>query len=250
MERARYEAELAKRRYLRVDPDNRLVAAELERDWEQKVSEYEAAKTACEQKREAETRVIDDKLKLALDKLVSDFPKIWNDPQTSNKEKKRIARLILEDVTITAEPKKTVLGIRLKGGAARVLDIPTLPPSQALYEMEQAEADEIRRLIPSGLTNSEIADFLNEKGYKFGVKGKPFDEGAVNHLARKFHLPKRRDLARSDGWLTAAEKIAELGIKKSQIHRLRKAGKIVCKKCNIPGLPYLYKPEDTVALEG
>ena len=87
MESARYEMDLAKRRYLRVDPDNRLVAAELERDWNQKSSEYEAVKMTYEQKCETEIRAVDDKLKLALEQLVSNFPKIWHDPQTSSREK-------------------------------------------------------------------------------------------------------------------------------------------------------------------
>jgi len=247
MQRARYEMDLAKRRYLRVDPDNRLVAAELERDWNQKVVAFEVAKAAYEQKCELEIRAVDEKLKAALDQLVSDFPKIWNDPKTSNKEKKRIARLILEDVTITADETTIVLGIRFKGGETKVLKIPKMARNLGDFNMEQTAVAEIKAMLPLGLTNREIADALNEKGLFVSSAGNPFEVHTIRNLITRYSLPTRRDIARIDGWLTASEKIAELGINdKTHLSRLRKAGKLIYKKCDLPGIPFLYKPESTV----
>jgi len=242
-ERARYDMELAKRRYLRVDPDNRLVAAELERDWEQKVSDYESAKMAYEQKCETEVRIIDDKLKLALEQLVSDFPQIWNDPQTSNKDKKRIARHILEDVTITAEHSKIVLGVRFKGDATKVIQIPKTMMSLDVYDMEPLAVEDIRQLRPLGMTYQEMADILNKKGYKFGVKGRSFDDNAVRQLIRKYNLPKCLDIFQEAGWLTLSEKMAELGVSRYKLYTMQQAGELVYKRCNLPGRPCLFAPE-------
>lgn len=242
MERARYDMELSKRRYLRVDPDNRLVAAELERDWNQKAGAYESAKMAYEQKCEAEVRAVDDELKSALEQLVLDFPVIWNDPQTSNKEKKRIARFILEDVTLSADTSKVVLGIRFKGGATKILEIPKIKRDLNLTNMEQAAAEEIRALILSGCKNHEIAEKLNDMGFTIGYQAKPFNANSVNYMVQRYNLPKRREVAKSDGWLTAKEKMAELHIGRHKLDSMRKTGELEFKVSHINSKVYLYKP--------
>jgi DNA invertase Pin-like site-specific DNA recombinase len=245
MERARYEMDLAKRRYLRVDPDNRLVAAELERDWNQKVAEYESAKMAYEQKYETEVRTVDEEMNLALQQLVSDFPKIWNDTQTSNKEKKRIARLILEDVTITADSSKIVLGIRFKGGSTKVIEIPKIKHSLHMVDMEKSIASEIKSLRSLGHTYQEMIDILNEKGYKNVFTGAPFSVYALRSLMRRNGLPPQRETIQPDDaklWLTAKEKIAELGVSKDQFRRMRDDGELVFKQpVNPKSMHYLYQ---------
>ena len=248
MERARYEMDLAKRRYLRVDPDNRLIAAELERDWNQKVSEYESAKTAYEQKCEAEIRAVDEKLESALKQLVSDFPKIWNDQQTSNREKKRIASLILEDVTITSDSTNIVLGVRFKGGSTRILELPKKGRDLYWVNMELSVISEIKSLLFLGLSNQEISDALNERGFK-RMSGKPFDYPIVNYLIRSNGMPKRVTLRRPDDakdWLTCKEKMEEIGVTKTKLRNMRESGRLIYITF-FPGKKmFLYKPEDSV----
>jgi hypothetical protein len=244
MERARYEMDMAKRRYLRVDPDNRLVAAELECDWNQKSSVYEAAKVAYDQKCAAEIRAVDTKLKIALDQLVADFPKIWNSPQTSNKEKKRIARLIIEDVTITSDPSKIVLGVRFKGGSTKTIELPNVKCSIDVYNRGLEAVMEIKSLLFTGLTYKEIAVALNEKGFKHGIDNKPFNNLIVGNLIQKHNLPRWAEIIHSEGWLTGSEKAEELGISKSQLHEMRNSGKVVYKESNHHGLRYLYRPQE------
>jgi len=250
MERARYEMELAKRRYLRVDPDNRLIAAELERDWNQRVSEYETAKLVYDQKCGAEIRVVDEKLESALRQLVSDFPKVWNDPKTSNAEKKRIARLILEDVTITSDSEKIILGVRFKGGSTKVLELPKIGRDLFWVNMEQSVIAEIKSLFFAGLTNQQISDALNEKGFK-RMSGKPFDRYIINYLVRSNGLPKRIYSKRPDGtkdWLTGKEKMAELGIGKNKLRKLRESGSVIFKPFFTGKKTYLYEPVISVKM--
>lgn len=245
MERARYDMNLAKRRYLLVDPDNRLVAAELEHDWNQKVVSFEAAKTAYEQKCEMEIQIVDDEMEISLSQLVSDFPKIWNDPRTSSREKKRIARHIIEDVTITAGATEIDLGIRFKGGATKIVTIPRVKRSLNLIKAENEAVSEIESLVKSGLMYSQIAAILNEKGILFGLHGEPFTQQRVSGFVERFNLTTRTDIVKSnkEGWLTAKEKIAELGIDKSTLYRMRKSGKVVFKESSFHGRAFLYMPE-------
>lgn len=249
MERARYEMGLAKRRYLGVDPDNRLVAAELEHEWDKRINEYESAKVAYEQKCEDEACIMDEKLRRALEQLVVDFPKIWSDPQTSRKEKKRVVRLILDDVTITANPSTVVLGVRFKSGSTRVLEIPNIRRNLEMVDMEMAAVTEIKAMLPLGAGNQEIADILNEKGLKSGFAGKPFVNDTVNWLIRKYGLTDvRRTIAEADGWLTGREKRAELKVAFSTLKKMRENGELVFRVCNRNGTAYLYKPQDPVSV--
>ena len=244
MERARYEMDLSKRRYLRVDPDNRLVAAELEHDWNQKINEYESAKMAYDEKCETEIRVVDEKLRLELEQLISDFPNIWNNPQTSSKEKKRIARLVIEDITITASPSTVILGIRYKGGSTKVLEIPNSSRNLESIKMGIDVASCIRELLPLCYSNHEIADILNRRGY-ITENGKPFCADTINWLIQKHRLPTRRSITetKTDGWLTSKEKMAELGISEHKLRQMRRNDELTYKVCKINGAAYLYKPQ-------
>jgi hypothetical protein len=85
--RARYEAELARRRYLRVDPDNRLVADTLEADWNQKLRALDEAQREYERKREADHVALTEEQRAALFSLVTDFPRLWRDPHTAYRDR-------------------------------------------------------------------------------------------------------------------------------------------------------------------
>lgn len=123
VERVRYETELARRRYLRVDPDNRLVAAALEADWNVKLSALQTAQEHYEQQRENDQRVLDQRQQHAIRALASDFPRLWRDPNTPNRERKRLVRLLIEDVTLIKADHISAQ-IRFKGGATQTLTIP------------------------------------------------------------------------------------------------------------------------------
>ena len=250
MERTRYDMDLAKRRYLRVDPDNRLVAAELERDWNQKVAEYESAKTDYEQKCKTEVRAVDEKLKSALQQLVSDFPTIWNAPTTSNLEKKRIARLILEDVTITADSQNIVLGIRFKGGTTEVIEIPKNKRNMHMVNKEKSIAEEIKSLRSLGMSVQGIADTLNEKGLKSGFTDKLFTAAEVRSLMHRQGMSLKREAQHLDAsgdaeiWLTAGEKMTELGISsKNVLRNMRLSGELVSMPVTKSNR-FLYKAEN------
>lgn len=100
VERARYEADLAQRRYMHVDPANRLVADALEAEWNSKLRALNEAQEEYERLRQADRLAIDAAQRARIAALASDFPRLWQDPRTPDREKKRMVRLLLEDVTL------------------------------------------------------------------------------------------------------------------------------------------------------
>jgi hypothetical protein len=96
VERARYESDLAQRRFLKVDPDNRLVADTLEADWNEKLRSLAAAQDEYEKATVADANVVTDAKRAELMSLATDFPRLWRDPRTQMKEKKRMLRLLIE----------------------------------------------------------------------------------------------------------------------------------------------------------
>jgi len=100
VERARYEAELAQRRYMHVDPENRLVADTLEADWNQKLRTLAEAQEQYEQRREQDRWVFNEEQRAAIMALAQDFPRLWRDPATEDRDRKRMIRLLVEDVTM------------------------------------------------------------------------------------------------------------------------------------------------------
>ena len=100
VERAQYEAELARRRYMKVDPDNRLVADSLEAEWNNKLRSLAEAQEQYEQQTQKQRLLIDSQTREQLLSLAADFPRVWNDPSVEPRERKRILRLLVEDVTL------------------------------------------------------------------------------------------------------------------------------------------------------
>jgi hypothetical protein len=98
--RARYEAELARRRYMQVDPDNRLVADALEADWNDRLRALSEAQQEYERQSQSDRGSVGEQERSRILALATDFPKVWNDPNTPQRERKRMVRLLLEDVTL------------------------------------------------------------------------------------------------------------------------------------------------------
>jgi len=126
VQRASHQAELARRRYFAVDPDNRLVADTLEAGWNDALRQLQAAQDDYERANAAAQQQLSDERKQRVRQLAADFPKLWSDPATPQRERKRIARLLIEDVTLH-KTDQIQLHVRLRGGQTTSLQIP-IPP--------------------------------------------------------------------------------------------------------------------------
>ena len=115
VERARYKADLAQRRSMHVDPANRFVADALEAEWNTKLRALNEAQEVNVRLRQADHLVIDEAQRRRIVALTSDFPRLWQDPRTPDREKKRMVRLLLEDVT-SLKREQILVQVRFKGG--------------------------------------------------------------------------------------------------------------------------------------
>jgi DNA invertase Pin-like site-specific DNA recombinase len=214
VERARYEAELAQRRYLRVDPDNRLVADSLEAEWNTKLRALAAAQEDYERQRSAEGGVLSTEQRQQVMALVTDFPRLWRDPATPQRERKRMVRLLLEDVTL-AKADEIVAQIRFRGGATHTIRLPLSKPADQLRRTDPAVIAEIDRLLEDH-ADREIAEILNTRGLRPGVADR-FSAFIVWQLRRNYRLEDRCSRLRRQGMLTLEEMATALGVHPSTV---------------------------------
>jgi DNA invertase Pin-like site-specific DNA recombinase len=214
VERARYEAELAQQRYMRVDPNHRLVADSLEADWNHKLHALTEAQEEYERRREQDQRVVTDEQRTVILALASDFPRLWRDETTADRERKRMVRLLLEDVTLNRGEQIT-LHIRFKGGACKTLNLPLPLQSWQRSVTAPAVVQQIDRLLDHH-TYPEIAAILNERGMASGT-GKAFHRGLVARIQRSYGLKPRYDRLREAGLLTLHEMAQVLGISPTRV---------------------------------
>jgi DNA invertase Pin-like site-specific DNA recombinase len=206
VERARYEAELAQRRYLNVDPDNRLVAQSLEAEWNHKLRALSDAQEEYEKRREAESALLDEEAREQVLSLASDFPRLWNDPAVSQRERKRMVRLLIDDVTLV-RGEEIVAHVRFRGGATQSLHL-ALPKNAAeLRKADPAVVAEVDRLLDEH-TDAEVAELLNESGWRPSVAER-FSATIIFHLRRTYELEDHYARLRRRGLLTL-EEICEL----------------------------------------
>jgi DNA invertase Pin-like site-specific DNA recombinase len=143
VERAQYEAELAKRRYMCVDPGNRLVATELESEWNGKIHELEKLKDEYEKKKKDDLRQMTKTTRSDIIKITEDFASIWSSQNVSFKDKKRMLRLLIEDVTIKNSDKNVIADIRFKAGTSKTLAIEKKLP---MCEVRKTRKDIVRQV--------------------------------------------------------------------------------------------------------
>lgn len=214
VERARYEALLARNRFMLVDPNNRLVADTLESDWNDKLRALAASQDQYEQQRQKDRTVLDDESRRKVLALAQDLPRLWQDPNTKDQDRKRMVRLLIEDVTLTKAEQITAQ-IRFRGGATRTL---TLPIPLSAWEARTTNPDVVRQVdeLLDTHTEGEIAVELNRRDCQSGMK-LPFSRRLVSWLRRKYQLKPRYDRLRERGMLTPAEVAAQLGICPRQV---------------------------------
>jgi len=242
VERARYEAELAQRRYMSVDPSNRLVADTLEADWNQKLRALAEAQEECGRQQQTDREVISEQQRESVKALVGDFERVWGNPRTPDRERKRIVRLLLEDVTLVRREHITV-HIRFRGGVTQSLILP-LPQSAAqLRKTKSAVIVEIDRLLNTN-TETEIAAILNERGFRSG-EGHPFTRTIVVRLRYAYHLKDRFSRLRAAGFLTMEEIASKLGVLPCTIKKWRARGLLHAHRYNDKG-ECLYESPDVL----
>lgn len=216
-ERARYAAELAQRRFLRVDPENRLVADVLEADWNARLRELAQVQEEAERQNEAEQQHLTALEHQAIAELVEDFPRVWHDARTSDRDRKRLVRLLLEDVTLR-QGEVITAQVRFKGGATQTITVPIShgrrSAPQLIALIDQLLAD---------YTDTEVAEQLNQRGWRT-YEGKPFHGRRVLSLRRYHQLKDHGTRLRQRGLVSASEAARAYGVCQATLMEWGRAG--------------------------
>ena len=238
VERARYEADLARRRFMQVDPDNRLVADELEAEWNRRLRAVTDAQDEYERQRQADHAVLDDAQRTRILALASDLPALWQAPTTPDRERKRMLRLLVEDVTLHKGAQLTA-HVRFRGGATTTL---TLPLALSAWQLRQTSPEVVAAVdtLLDHHTDAPIAILLNERGYQSGT-GNAFQPVTVYRIRREYKLRSRYDRLRAAGLLDLEEMATRFAVTPDTIKVWRRAGLLRCHAYSDKG-QHLYEP--------
>ena len=223
VERAQYEAELARRRYMNVDPANRLVADSLEAEWNNKLRTLAEAQAQYEQQTQKQRLLIDSQIRDQLLSLAADFPKIWKDPSVEPRERKRILRFLIEDVTLI-NGEKIQIHVRLRGGATRSLSVAKPLPIAQIRKTKLEVVAEIDKLLDQHC-DREVAEILNQQGRRTWQNA-PFNLKKIAHIRQAFSLQCRYNRLRAEGLLTAKEMSVQHGVTTTTINLWAREGRL------------------------
>jgi DNA invertase Pin-like site-specific DNA recombinase len=246
IERARVDADLAERRFMMVDPNNRLVADALEAEWNDKLRVLAAAREERERHRHDDQITVDETLRQRLAAMTTDFRRLWADTATANRDRKRILAQIIEDATLVKIPAEgiTKIYVRFKGGKTETLT--AVNPKSSAQQI--TTAPEVVALIDRLLEDhvySEIAEILNERGFRPGGSARPSRHDArftalrVAYVVHTYELRSRYDRLRDRGMLTTKELARRLGIHEATVTAWAKTGIVARHAYN--GHFYLYE---------
>lgn len=239
---AQYEVDLARQRYMQVDPCRRLVADSLEANWNEKLRALEAAREEYERGRKADRARLDDEQRKRILELTNDFPALWADPRSSHLERKRMTALLIEDVTLRRRGDTVDIGVRFRGGRTQRLEIPA-PIRECDRRRTAAETvAQIDALLDEGRTDSQIAAALNTQGSKTGA-GDAFTVASVRWVKQAARLRSVKQRLRDQGMLTCSEIADQLGIGRTAVMDRLRRGQLRARRTNDNG-HWLFRPLD------
>ncbi|MFQ5796811.1 MAG: recombinase family protein [Candidatus Bipolaricaulia bacterium] len=230
IERARQEAELAQRQYLLVRPENRLVADALEQQWNEKLAELAQLEEEYSRTVAGGTDALSEADREQILALTSDLPRVWKDPRTSARDRKRMLRLLVEDITLQRDPKKIQLAIRWKGGAITTLERPVPLPAGELFRTPPEIVEQIRALATEQ-TDREIACTLNDRWLRSG-RGNRFTRGSVRAIRKAYGIESLQEGLRKQGWQTLREAAAQLGVHYQTVKNFAIQGVLEARRVN------------------
>lgn len=247
VERAQIDADLAQRRFMMVDPGNRLVANTLEAEWNDKLRILAKARDDVERERRDDRLALDQAVRERLVAMTTDFKKLWADPTLPNRERKRLLAHIIEDVTLIklASEGTTKIHVRFKGGKTETLTTMNPKSSAAQVKTPMTIVNLVDKLLDHHIYD-EIAELLNKQGLQPGGsarRGKQdahFTALSVGYLVHEYELRSRYDRLRDRGLLTKEEMAARLGIHVQTL--VRWAGHGIVARHAYNGHAFLYEP--------
>ncbi len=240
VERAQYEADQARLRYMQVDPAHRLVADSLEADWNTKLRALADAQHNYQRECASDRHAVSEEDRKRILTLATDFPAAWRDSNIPQRQRKRMLALIIEDVTLLKQRHVTV-AVRFRGGATTTLTVPRPLTAQQMRATSVVAREQIDTLTDL-YTDAQIANILNERGLHTGA-GDTFDTASVQWVRFSAKLKSLKVRLLDAGMLTSKQLSARLGISRTTIGKWRLRGGLKARICSDRG-EWLYWPPD------
>jgi len=218
IERAEYEGQLAQRRYEEVDPANRLVANTLERRWNDALIKIEEIKNEFLEYQQKKAFTATGEQKKRILALAKDLPHLWNLPTTKEKDRKRILRLLIKDITVEklSELRQAILHVRWQGGACEDIRVELPKKIYDKWRYPNHIIEKVRTLALT-LTDIQIAERLNKDGL-LSAKGKSFTKSMVNWIRYKYSIPSLQTNGKRSEAFTVKEISERFGISKGVVY--------------------------------
>jgi len=239
LQQARYEASLAERRYAACDPDNRLIAAQLEKSWEAALHRVETCQARLEAVQKPEPAVVPPDFA----GLADDLDATWNAPGVTMRTRQRLLRALVTDIIANVDEAKreVVLTIHWRGGQHSQLRV-RKPKSGEHGCRTPEEALAVMRSMATRWSDEDIAASLNRMGMPTG-HGKTWTAHRVSSVRRVNGIRAYRPAEKSGEWLTMSEAATALCVTHHRIRRLIKAGVLPAEQV-VPRAPYQIRADD------
>jgi len=233
LQQAEYDAQLAQKRYEEVDPGHRLVAASLEKRWNETLIEIEKTRGDMDQQLNRNTLAITTENRDLLMSLCGDLPKLWRAPSTQSKDKKRIIRLLVKDITVKKENRHLLLQVRWQGGANKTITMDVPLKSHEIWRHSSETVEKVKALSLQ-FDDSDIADYFNQNGIKTN-KGNTFTTDSIRWIRYKHNIPALD--YRHPGEITVNESMTKFGVSRHVVYYWINTGIIGARKPKA-GLPF------------
>ncbi len=223
IEKAEYEAQRAERQYMAVEPENRTVARELERRWNERLADLEAVRAKAATVRDGRRPLTEEELGRAQE-LGRNLETVWNAATTTVRDRKLLLRALVDEVQVRTEEQRHLVRIIWKGGATTDRDVARLRRGQ--HHATSEETIELVRKLAGEFDDAQIARILNRQGRRSG-SGLAFTKSSVSSLRGHHRIAacaKKRVLDGRQGPFTADEAARELGVATSTVHRWLREG--------------------------
>lgn len=232
LERAEYDAQLAQRRYEQVDPANRLVAAALEQRWNEALSRLAELQQQFAAFQREQARAVSEQQQAQMRSLAEDFPRLWQAPTTPAKDKKRMLRLLIKDVTVAAETESptVALQVRWQGGVCEEIRVDRPRRTAERWRYPEAVVARVRELAAGG-RDEQIAEALNRQGLE-AAKGSAFTASKVQWIRFRHGIPAASLAPPAEGERSVEQVAAQFGVSRGVVYYWIERGVLKANKAN------------------
>ncbi len=235
LERARYQAKRAERQYQAVEPENRLVARSLEKQWEERLRAVETVEKEYHAWKASRFGPLTQADREAIVALGSDLPALWQAATTTNTERKQMVRLVIREVIVDSKRAEGQVWVQInwQTGTQEQFCYQRRVSSYAVFAGAQALEQRVRELNAAGMMDAEIAATLEREGYQTPGLVHPITSKIVCHLRARWKIPtvklnknQHNPAQWEDGSYSVEGAAAKLGVDQSTIFTWLKTGRL------------------------